>query len=207
MILRVHATFSLKRPHFLFISPPGHHLFYTHGQALGCGLLSVYRYGNSVDVGSIHQLDGHSIAAALTPDVSAPPITTHSVTTSSSPPARHYSLSLYLSLCRLYSTHGCRTVLTDAKRPDIILSHNGESHLPGARECVHHADCCFISNFIHQRVIEKKQTKTIYNKQRNAIDMQDYQAVTCKELTKKTENNALRLQKQQMLQQGHCKLL
>jgi len=99
LILRIHATFSLKRPHFLFISPPGHHLFYTHGQALGYRLLSVYRYGNSVDVGSIHQLDGHSIAAALTPDVSAPPITTHSVTTSSSPLARHYSLSLSLSIC------------------------------------------------------------------------------------------------------------
>jgi len=115
LILRVHATFSLKRPHFLFISPPGHHLFYTHGQALGCGLLSVYRYGNSVDVGSIHQLDGHSIAAALTPDVSAPPITTHSVTTSSSPLARHYSLSLSVTLSPVFDArlsdraHGRKT--------------------------------------------------------------------------------------------------
>jgi len=30
--------------------------------------------------------------------------------------------------------------------------------------------------FIHQRVIEKKQTKIIYNKHQNTIDMQDYQA-------------------------------
>jgi len=37
-----------------------------------------------------------------------------------------------------------------------------------------------LSNFIHQRVIEKnKQTKTVYNKHQNTIDMQDYQAVTC----------------------------
>jgi len=31
-----------------------------------------------------------------------------------------------------------------------------------------------LSNFIHQRVIEKKQ-KIIYNKHQNTIDMQDYQ--------------------------------
>jgi len=34
-----------------------------------------------------------------------------------------------------------------------------------------------MSNFIHQRVIEKKtNTKIIYNKHQNTIDMQDYQA-------------------------------
>jgi len=37
-----------------------------------------------------------------------------------------------------------------------------------------------LSNFIHQRVIEKKnQQKTAYNEHQNTIDMQDYQAVTC----------------------------
>jgi len=38
-----------------------------------------------------------------------------------------------------------------------------------------------MSNFIHQRVIEKKtnKQKTIYNKHRNTIDVQDYQAFTC----------------------------
>ena len=36
-----------------------------------------------------------------------------------------------------------------------------------------------MSNFIHQRVIEKNKQKTIYNKHQNTIDMQDYQAVTC----------------------------
>jgi len=43
-----------------------------------------------------------------------------------------------------------------------------------------------MSNFIHQRVIEKKnkQTKTIYNKHQNTIDVQDNQAVTCVQLTK-----------------------
>ena len=39
----------------------------------------------------------------------------------------------------------------------------------------------FFSNFIRQRVIERKNNqKTIYNKDRNTIDMQDYQAVTYK---------------------------
>ena len=37
-----------------------------------------------------------------------------------------------------------------------------------------------MSNYIHLRVVEKKkQTKTIYNKHQNTIDMQDYKAVTC----------------------------
>jgi len=36
------------------------------------------------------------------------------------------------------------------------------------------------SNCNHQRVLErKKQTKTIYNRHQNTIDMQDYQTVTC----------------------------
>jgi len=49
--------------------------------------------------------------------------------------------------------------------------------------------------------------KTIYTKHQNTIDMQDYQAVTCVQLTKQTVDNALRLQKQQMLQRGQGKLV
>jgi len=39
-----------------------------------------------------------------------------------------------------------------------------------------------MSNFIHQRVLEKKTNKNntlVYNKHRNTIDMQDYQAANC----------------------------
>jgi len=35
-----------------------------------------------------------------------------------------------------------------------------------------------MTNFIHQRVIEKNKQKTIYNKHQNTTDMQDYQSVT-----------------------------
>ena len=38
-----------------------------------------------------------------------------------------------------------------------------------------------MSNFIHQRVLEKKNKNNtlVYNKHRNTIDMQDYQAAKC----------------------------
>ena len=41
------------------------------------------------------------------------------------------------------------------------------------------ASVMFSATFIHQRVIEKKKQKTIYNKHQNTIDVQDNQAVTC----------------------------
>jgi len=42
------------------------------------------------------------------------------------------------------------------------------------------------SNFIHQRMIEKKkQTEIIYNKHQNRIDMQDYQAYVAYKINSK----------------------
>ena len=69
---------------------------------------------------------------------------------------------------------------------DIFLRSSLYRHLQQSREFqiigfVRMTECVLISslsNFIHQRVIEKNKQK-IYNKHQNAVDMQYYQAVTC----------------------------
>ena len=63
--------------------------------------------------------------------------------------------------------------------------------------------CSRLSNFIHQRVTEKNEQKILYNKLQNTIDMQHYQAY----VPYKVNCKALRLQKQQMLQRRHGKLV